>query len=88
MCKFDTMKLFKTLLILVVIGATSCQSEYGERMKKALKLKKEYQKVHGSLVQSKDPVLKIQLSEIKKEILYHAAISGNEQLFLQEIWNN
>ena len=77
-------------LIILVLGIllTSCQSEYGERMKKALELKKEYQKVHIHLQNSKNPNLITQLSAIRKEIRFHAAVSGNEQLFLKEIWDN
>ena len=80
----------KISLIIVVLGilVTSCQSEYGERMKKALQLKKEYQKVHLHIQNSKNPNLITQLSAIRKEIRFHATISGNEQLFLEEIWDN
>ena len=80
----------KVIFIVLGIGflVTSCQSEYGERMKKAIELKKEYQKVHTSLQRSKNPNLISQLSEIKREIEFHATVSGNEQLFLKEIWNN
>lgn len=88
MSNFDTMKRISFIVLGIGILITSCQSEYGERMNKALQLKKEYQKVHVHLVNSNNPNLKTQLSEIEKEIRFHATISGNEQLFLKEIWNN
>ena len=80
----------KICFVVLGIGIliTSCQSEYGERMKKALQLKKEYQKVHLHIQNSKNPNLITQLSAIRKEIRFHATISGNEQLFLEEIWDN
>lgn len=87
-CKFDTMKKICFVVLGIGILITSCQSEYGERMKKALQLKKEYQKLHIHLQKSNNPNLISQLSEIKKEIRFHATVSGNEQLFLKEIWNN
>jgi hypothetical protein len=85
---FDTMKKISLIVLGLGILVASCQSEYGERMNKALQLKKEYQKVHIHLQNSKNPNLITQLSEIKKEIRFHATVSGNEQLFLKEIWNN
>lgn len=82
----------KSRILLVIIaagfGLQSCQSEYGERMDKALKLKREYEKVQSDMYGSKNPSLKIQLSEIEKEIQFHAVLSGNEPLFLKEIWKN
>jgi len=82
------MKRIVFVALVLVVLITSCQSEYGERMKKALQLKKEYQKVHIHLQNSKNPNLITQLNEIRKEIRFHAAVSGNEQLFLKEIWDN
>jgi len=82
------MKRIVFVALVLVVLITSCQSEYGERMKKALQLKKEYQKVHIHLQNSKNPNLIAQLNEIRKEIRFHAAVSGNEQLFLKEIWDN
>ena len=80
----------RILLLLSVAGLAlqSCQSEYGERMSKAMELKKEYQKVQLNMDGSGNSGLKIQLSEIEKEIEFHATLSGNESLFLKEIWNN
>jgi len=83
------MKLRILLLIIVAgFGLQSCQSEYGERMSQALKLKQEYQKVQSDMYGSNNPSLKIQLSEIEKQIKFHAVLSGNEPLFLKEIWSN
>ena len=90
--RFRTFGIIMKKISLIIVGLgiliTSCQSEYGERMKKALQLKKEYQKVHIHLQNSKNPNLITQLSAIRKEIRFHATVSGNEQLFLEEIWDN
>ena len=90
--RFRTFEIIMRKISLIIFGlgilVTSCQSEYGERMKKALELKKEYQKVHIHLQNSKNPNLITQLSAIRKEIRFHATVSGNEQLFLEEIWDN
>lgn len=76
------------LMLSAGFGFQSCQSEYSERMSKAMKLKMEYKKVRNDMYDTKNPFLKLQLSEIEKEIKFHAILSGNETLFLKEIWNN
>lgn len=76
------------LSLFVALGLQSCQSEYGERMSKAMRLKAEYQKVRSTMDHSENPVLQFQLSKIEKEIRFQATLSGNESHFLQEIWNN
>ncbi len=76
------------LLFIVVSGLPSCQSEYGERLSIAMQLKREYKEVEATMHDSKDPVLKVHLNRIEKEIKFHATLSGNESLFLEQIWNN
>lgn len=77
------------LILALVVGLTcfSCQSEYGERMSKAIALKKKYENVLLHCNNAKNPMMKLQLNAIKKEIQFHATVSGNEQLFLEEVWN-
>lgn len=75
------------LLVTSLFALQSCQSEYSERMSKAVKLKEQYQRVQDNMV-TQNPDLQIQLSKIENEIRFHAALSGNESLFLEEIWNN
>jgi len=76
-------------MIVLVVGLTcfSCQSEYGERMSKAIALKKKYENVLLHCNNAKTPSMVMQLNAIKKEIQFHATVSGNEQLFLEEVWN-
>lgn len=73
------------LLVLTAFAFQSCQSEYGERMSKAIALKRKYEAVQAQLM---DDDVKIQLADIEKEIKFHATLSGNESLFLEQIWNN
>lgn len=82
------MEKYRFIVLGLGILLASCQSEYSERMNKAMQLKKEYQKVHKYLKSSKSSKLIAHLSEIKREIRFHASVSGNEELFLQEVWNN
>lgn len=82
------MKIFVVLLLVISSSLISCQSEYGERMSKALALKEKYNQVQDVLYITKNPYLEVQLSEIEKEIEFHATLSGNETLFLEQVWNN
>jgi hypothetical protein len=56
-------------------------------MSKALALKEKYNQVQDVLYTTKNPYLEVQLSEIEKEIEFHATLSGNETLFLEQVWN-
>lgn len=74
--------------LFVGLGFQSCQSEYSERMSKAIALKKKHTEIQNILVESKNESLKATLNEIEKEIKIQAAISGNEELFLKQLWRN
>jgi len=78
--------LFLLLLAFVGFSATSCQSEYNERMNKALELKKSYFDLKQKVNQTGDEKILVQLVNIKKEIKVQALISGNEETFLKEVW--
>lgn len=81
------MKTFFLLLIAFVgFSATSCQSEYNERMDKALKLKQSYLDLKQKVSENEDDKILIQLVNIEKEIKVQALISGNEETFLEEVW--
>ncbi|MES2590124.1 MAG: hypothetical protein V4622_14180 [Bacteroidota bacterium] len=70
------------------LGFQSCQSEYSERMLKALELKQKYMEVKDIILESNNTNLKPMLVEIEREIKIQAQISGNEELFLAEVWKN
>lgn len=82
----------KTILILsaflVGLSLSSCQSEYSERMAAAIELKGKYMEVKDIMNESNNPNLRPMLNEIEEEINLQAKISGNEELFLKEIWKN
>jgi hypothetical protein len=75
-------------LLFVGLGFQSCQSEYAERMKKAIELKRKHNELRNILIQSEKPTLKTLLSDLEKEISIQAKISGNEEMFLKELWKN
>lgn len=77
------------LLLLLAFGicffvVSSCSSEYSERLDKARALKVELEKTIAQQrelgVKSHDEVL-----AIKQQIAFHAKVSGNEELFIQQL---
>lgn len=84
---FCSMKtLLISTLVFLLIGLQSCQSEYSERMAKAIELKRKYMDVKSIMIESNNNNLSKTLDEIEEEIKFQAKISGNEELFLKEIW--
>jgi len=73
-------------VFLIGIGLQSCQSEYSERMAKAIELKRKHSAVKEMMVDSNNESLKSALNEIENEIRLQAKISGNEDLFMKEVW--
>lgn len=76
------------LLLFLAVGGlltiTSCTSEYSERLDKAKELKQELSKA----MEDKKRIgldFNDEIAEIIKEIDFHAKVSGNEELFLQEL---
>jgi hypothetical protein len=76
------------LLSFIVVGLESCQSEYAERMENAIALKRKYMEVKDVMNESNNINLIKTLEDIENEINFHAKVSGNEELFLKEVWKN
>jgi hypothetical protein len=81
-------RLIKILLFMIGTILLSCQSEYAERMENAIALKIKYLEVKDIMTKSNNINLMKTLEDIENEINFHAKISGNEELFLKEIWKN
>ena len=64
----------------LIACAYSCQSEYSQRLSKGHELKKELIKLVNSADSDESKV-----EEIKKEINLHAHVSGNEELFFEQL---
>ena len=75
-------------LFLIGLGFQSCQSEYSERMANAVELKRKHSELKNMLVESTNPGLKTLISDLEREIYLQAKISGNEDLFLKELWKD
>ncbi len=69
-----------------IIVLSSCKSEYSERMQNAKLLKAEYTYIEKIYQNTENHKLQFYLNDLKTKIEQEAKISGNEELFLKEIW--
>ena len=83
-----TMK--KLLLLLILLGGmfTSCTSEYEERLAQGKELKNRLELVKGTSYYISNTQLASEIIEIKNEINLLAKVSGNEELFMKELFND
>ncbi len=71
--------------IIILFTFTSCKSEYEERMEKARAIKSEIERLTN---ESEELGLEFEaeLNELESQIELHAKISGNQELFLKELF--
>jgi len=80
------MRLFgAALLLFTCLLATSCTSEYEERLEEAKVLREKFLIVEESNFLSPPGELSSEMKEIESKIEFLAKVSGNEELFLREI---
>jgi len=78
------------VLLLLVFGyfSTSCTSEYEERLEQGLDLKEQISEMEtGSSSFNEDHISK-EIETIRNEISLLARVSGNEDLFLSQIYKD
>lgn len=80
------MKIFPLLIVAVACSITSCQSEYEERMEKAIVLKNQYELLDRNASSTTAAELADRKVSIREQIEFHAKLSGNERLFLNSVW--
>ncbi len=71
--------------ILVGISVTSCKSEYEERMEKAREIKCEMERLTKQS-QVMGMAFDTEINELESQIEFHAKVSGNQDLFLKELF--
>lgn len=79
------MKMRLLFAILVGVSMTSCKSEYEERMEKAREIKCEMERL---TIESETMGFAVdtELNELESQIEFHAKVSGNQDLFLKELF--
>lgn len=81
------MKLLLVSLLLVLV-LPSCKSEYEERLEEARELKSRMLVVEGNLSMNNQARMSSEIEHLQEEIEFLARVSGNEKLFLQEVYND
>lgn len=82
------MKFFTVSLLLLGLLFTSCKSEYEERLEEAKGLKEKITKVEASSSLLPRERLISEIENLEEEINFLAKVSGNEKLFLSEVYND
>jgi hypothetical protein len=79
-------RLLALLLVLSAGYLTSCTSEYEERLTQGMALKNRLTAMQQSASVSGSTYFTQEIREIREEIKLLAKISGNEELFLQQVY--
>ena len=81
----------KLLLGLIIVGifVASCESEYDKQLSKAKELVDQEVELEASipLESQHSDYLNQSLEDVKETIMFHAHLSGNKELFLEELRN-
>lgn len=72
--------------LLVLLSLSSCKSEYEERLEEALELKERISVVEANISMREQSNLSGEIELLEEEIQFLAKVSGNEKLFLKEVY--
>ena len=75
-------------LIVIVVILTSCKSEYEERLIEAKNLKLEMELLKNNQQLIFDDRFAEEIEDLKNKINILAKVSGDESLFLREVYEN
>lgn len=81
----------KTTLLLLAATAvfsTSCVSEYEERLEQGIEIKERISIMKEGMMISLDDQLVDEISTLENELFLLAKVSGNEELFLNQIFKD
>ena len=82
-----TMKL-SLVSLLVILSLSSCKSEYEERLEQARELKESLTLVDANNSIYEEYDLRNEKKLLEEEIRFLAKVSGNEKLFLEEVYED
>ena len=74
--------------LLVILSLSSCKSEYEERLEEARELKERMSLVEANIAIYKKYGISNEKELLEDEIQFLAKVSGNEKLFLEEIYKD
>lgn len=75
-------------LIAAIISLSSCTSEYEECLKEGRSLKQRLSDIEQNEFMISNDVSNVEVKEIYDEINLLAKVSGNEDLFMKEVFGN
>lgn len=78
----------KVLLLILLPILFSCESEYEERLGQARVLKMRMDKIEELERDGENPNLYKEIQAIHSEILFLSKVSGNEEKFLREVYQD
>lgn len=79
---------FSIVSLLVILSLSSCKSEYEERLEEARELKERISLVEENISMDDQYDLPNEIQVLQEEIQFLAKVSGNEKLFLKEVYND
>lgn len=79
---------FSLVSLLVLLSLSSCKSEYEQRLEQARKLKERMSLVEANISMNERTDLSNEIELLHEEIEFLAKVSGNEKLFLKEVYND
>ena len=83
-----SMKFITISLLLLGLLLASCESEYEERLEEARELKEKMTMVEASNTLLPRERLINEIENLEEEIFFLAKVSGNEDLFLSEVYSD
>lgn len=76
------------LLIVSIVLLNSCQSEYQERLEEAKLLHERLLLIEETNFVAPNEDLITEMKDLREEIHFLAKVSGNEELFLDQVFEN
>ena len=79
---------FWLVSLLLLLSLSSCKSEYEQRLEQARELKERMSLVEANISMNEQSSLSNEIEILQGEILFLAKVSGNEKLFLKEVYGD
>ena len=73
------------MIVAVGFGLFSCKSEFEERLEIAENIQEQLLQFKLANSNSASPEVEKEIELLEEQILFHAKVSGNERLFMEQI---
>lgn len=72
----------------MIVSLSSCTSEYEERLEEAKELRERLSLIEESNFVAPNEELTQEIADLEDQIFFLAKVSGNEELFLDELYTS